>query len=144
VTSNLDNVADTELPSDASESSIQADVKVEDESDGRYIENTDVEIGKSIKSKYRSSGASLQIYLQVPPRATYPVLSLVSKRDPFLKMEPIHGMPLAPAMFPSLPWASHMQLVIFCAIAIKVADDYIEEKGIKIHHRSARRTVIHN
>jgi hypothetical protein len=58
-------------------------------------------------------------------------------------MEPIRGRLSAMAMFPRPGWASHIQPVIFRAIATGITDDYAEENGIKIHYRSARRTVIH-
>jgi hypothetical protein len=39
-------------------------------------------------------------------------------------------------------WASHMQLVTFRAIATKIADEYLEDKGVKLRNRLARSTVI--
>lgn len=39
-------------------------------------------------------------------------------------------------------WASHMQLVTFRATTTKIADEYLEDKGVKLRNRSARSTVI--
>jgi hypothetical protein len=39
-------------------------------------------------------------------------------------------------------WASHMQLVTFRAIATKLAEDFLQERGVKLRYPSARSSVI--
>ena len=39
-------------------------------------------------------------------------------------------------------WASHMQLVTFRATATKIAEDFLQERGVKVRYQSARSSVI--
>lgn len=43
---------------------------------------------------------------------------------------------------PESKWASHMQLVTFRVTAAKIADEYLQDKGVKLQHRSARTRII--
>jgi hypothetical protein len=134
----------TENASESAEDSVEPDVKVEDEYSGSIIENLDEDMRKFIKLENLSSEASLRMHSQLPPHTTSLELTLPPGCDLAIKMEPMSGTLSGPDKVRGSEWVSHMQLVIFRAAAAKIADDYVEEKGIKIHHQSARRTVIHN
>ncbi|KAE8440344.1 hypothetical protein EG329_008460 [Mollisiaceae sp. DMI_Dod_QoI] len=133
-------------PDRSSEDGIEPDFKVEDEYDVNF-EDLDEEISRLIKPKPLSSKGSLGLYSTPPaPNPQSNVPSPSSKREPApassAKMEQKSSEPQELEPEVESKWASHMQLVIFRAIATKIANGYLEEKGVKLRRRSARSIVI--
>jgi hypothetical protein len=134
----------TDNASESSEDCMEPDFKVEDENRGIASENLDEETGKLIKPEQLLSEASLEMHSQTLSPIPSLTFSPSPGRDPTINTEQISSTISDVDMVLGSEWASHMQLVIFRATAAKIADDYVEDRGVKIHHHSARRTVIHN
>ena len=137
----------TEFTDNASESSedyIEPDFKVEDGNKGIASENIDEETRKLIKPEQLLSEALLKMYSQtlspIPSLTFFPSPG----RDLTINTEQISSTISDVDIVLGSEWASHIQLIIFCVTAAKIADDYVKDRGVKIHHYSARRTVIHN
>jgi hypothetical protein len=133
-------------PDRSSEDGIEPDFKVEDEYDVNFGD-LDEEIRRLIKPEPLPSKASFGLYSTPPaPRPQSNVPSPLSKREPApassAKMEQKSSEPQELEPEVESKWASHMQLVTFRATATKIADRYLEEKGVRLRRRSARSTVI--
>ncbi|KIM93185.1 hypothetical protein OIDMADRAFT_61828 [Oidiodendron maius Zn] len=124
-----------ENASENSEDCIKPDLKVEDENRGNASGNPEEE---TVKPE------------QLVPETSFEIHSRPLSPTPSLIFSPPERDPAISSIISDLDmawesrWASHMQLVIFRTTAAKIADDYVEDKGVKIHHQSARRTAIHN
>ena len=132
---------------ESSEDCIEPDFKVEDEYSITPFGDLDEEISKLMKPESLSSEASLKLYLSPPAPRTQS-----NNPSPLLKREPTPARPVEtqrksskpPELEPELEsqWASQMQLVTFRTTATKIADKYLEERGVMPHNRAARSTVI--
>ncbi|CZR69577.1 uncharacterized protein PAC_19477 [Phialocephala subalpina] len=136
-----------ERANESSEDYIEPDFKVEDEYNANSFGDLDKEISKLIKPKPLSSEASFGLYLSLfAPRTQSNIPSPLPKREPIparpAETEQKSNEP--PELEPELEsqWASQMQLVTFRAIATKIADEYLEDRGVTLHNRSAKSTMI--
>ncbi|PVH71040.1 hypothetical protein DL98DRAFT_435965 [Cadophora sp. DSE1049] len=128
------------------EDDIEPDFKVEDEYDVNFGDLDD-EISRLIKPEQLSSKASLGRYSRPPaPTSQSNIPSPLWKREPApassAKIEQKSSEPQELELEVESKWASHMQLVTFRATATKIADRYLEEKGIRLRRQSARSIVI--
>jgi hypothetical protein len=139
----LDEKAD-----ESNEDCIEPDFKVEDEYSVNSFGDLDKEISKLIKPEPLLSKASFGLYSTPPPApgTQSNIPSPLPKREPTLASlaETEEKLSKPPELEPELEskWASHMQLATFRATATKIADEYLKDKGVKLHDRSARGTVI--
>ncbi|KAG4417670.1 MAG: hypothetical protein CL912_29975 [Deltaproteobacteria bacterium] len=132
---------------ESSEDYVEPDFKVEDEYNVNSFGDLDEEISKLIKPEPLSSEPSFGLYLSPPtPTTQSNIPSPLPKREPTparpAETEQKSNKP--PELEPGLEsqWASQMQLVTFRATATKIADEYLEDRGVTLHNRSARSTVI--
>ncbi|KAH9216815.1 hypothetical protein DL95DRAFT_362852 [Leptodontidium sp. 2 PMI_412] len=119
----------------SSEDYIEPDFKVEDEYNVNSFRDLDEEISKLIKPEPLTQG---NVPSPLPKREPTPAHSAETEQK--LNKPP----ELEPLVEPELEsqWASQMQLVTFRATATKIADEYLEDRGVTLRAGSARSTVI--
>jgi len=124
-------------PDQINDDGVEPDFKLEEEYDVNFGD-LDEEISKLIKPELLSSEASLDLHSTTS--------SPLSKREPTppiaAKTEQKSSEPQELEPDVESKWASHMQLVTFRATATKIADEYLKDKGVKLHNRSTRYSVI--
>lgn len=137
-----------EQADESSEDSIEPDFKVQDEYSVNPFGDFEEEISKLIKPEPLSPEGSfgLDSLLPLAPRTQSNIPPPLPKREPTptypAETEQNSSKPseLEPGM--DLKWTLHMLLVTFPATATKIENQHLEDKGVKLHRRSARSTVI--
>ena len=135
-----------ESSDESSEDHIEPDFKIEGENKINFFGDLDKEIGRLIKPEPLSSDASFDCICRVLHQKKSETPSPLPKREQTpahpVETEQLSSKP--PEVEPELnsQWASQTQLVTFRATATKIADEYIQDRGVKLHKGSARNTVI--
>jgi hypothetical protein len=144
----LRDVCDTDFTeenaSDGGGDDTEPDFTVEPEDGHSPFGGLDEDTARLIKRE--RSDYPLGIYsplpCHVPLRAPSPPPEHGAAGVYTVKMEEVIKATPELYLLPSLPWASHTQLIVFRTTAAKIADEYLRGKGVKVLHRSAKRAVI--
>ncbi|KAK9423375.1 hypothetical protein SUNI508_04269 [Seiridium unicorne] len=129
------------------------DFTVKDEQDLDLLGDLDKAIEKLVKPEPSSSGVSpaeALASIPLPPKAQSDDTNLLHKREKTPKdtakgkSPSSSSKPLKSEAEIEVKWASHSQLVVFRETATKIADDYIEDAGLKLRKPSRKRHYIHD
>ena len=142
ISSDSESMGDDDFENDEeNEAYVEPDFIVidDDDSDVNTFEDVEDEINKLVKPERKSTETPRDLHSLPPylPNSTINMSASSQHSAPEL-----HNSAERQEPAPELRWASHMQLITFRANATNIADEFLQDQGVKLSKKTGRESVI--